>query len=88
MTGRDKEVADVEFLLAFLADPAPVMTAAEIGEQVGITRQGAHSRLESLEQRGLVASAMKASARVWWLTEAGARQAATAAQSPGPDSTG
>jgi hypothetical protein len=38
MAGRDKEAADVEFLLVFLADPAPVMTAAEIGEQVGMTR--------------------------------------------------
>jgi len=89
MAGRDKEVADVEFLLVFLADPAPVLTAAEIGEQIGITRQGAHSRLESLEQRGFVDSAMKASARVWWLTEEGGRKAATDVQSPGSDdSTG
>jgi len=88
MAGRDKEVADVEFLLVFLADPAPVLTAAEIGERVGMTRQGAHSRLESLEQRGLVDSAMKASARVWWLTEKGGRKAATDVQSPESDSTG
>jgi len=81
VAGRDKETADVQFLLAFLASPAPVMTAAEIGEQVGMTRQGAHSRLESLEQRDLVNSAMKASARVWWLTEAGGRKAARDAQS-------
>jgi len=81
VAGRDKEVADVTFLLAFLADPAPVMTAAEVGDQVGMTRQGAHARLESLEQQGLVDSAMKASARVWWLTEKGGRKAATDAQS-------
>jgi len=81
VAGRDKKVSDVQFLLAFLADPAPVMTAAEVGDQVGMTRQGAHSRLESLEQRGLVDSAMKASARVWWLTEAGGRKAARDAQS-------
>jgi predicted ArsR family transcriptional regulator len=87
MAGREKEVPDVQFLLAFLADAAPVMTAAEIGDQVGMTRQGAHSRLESLEQRGLVDSALKASARVWWLTESGGRKAARDAQS-GDSSTG
>jgi predicted ArsR family transcriptional regulator len=88
VAGRDKEVADVEFLLVFLADPAPVMTAAEIGEQVGMTRQGGHARLESLEERGFVNSAMKASARVWWLTEDGGRKAARDAQPDEFDSTG
>jgi len=89
MSGRDKEVEDVAFLLAFLADPTPVLTAAEIGEQVGMTRQGVHARLESLEEKGLVDSAMKASARVWWLTEKGGRKAATEVQSADSgDSTG
>jgi DNA-binding IclR family transcriptional regulator len=88
MAGRDKEVEDVAFLLAFLADPTPVLTAAEISEQVGMTRQGAHARLESLEEKGLVGSAMKASARVWWLTEEGGRKAATDVQPDSDGSTG
>jgi hypothetical protein len=89
MAGRDKQTPDVDFLLAFLADPAPVLTAAEMGEQVDMTRQGAHARLEELQARGLVASDMKSGSRVWWLTSEGGRHAATAAQSSDSDeSTG
>lgn len=88
MAGRDKQIADVEFLLAFLASADPVMTAAEVSDEVGMTRQGAHARLEQLEQQNLVNSAMKASARVWWLTADGGRRAARDAQSSDADLTG
>lgn len=80
MAGRKKETPDAAFLLVFLADPAPVLVASEVGEEVGMTRQGAHNRLVELEERGLVDSAKKAGTRVWWLSEAGAEYAAQHAQ--------
>ncbi len=81
MAGRDKHTADVDFLLCFLADPAPVLTAAEIGDMVDMTRQGAYARLKKLQDRGLIESDMKSGSRVWWLTSKGGQHAAAAAQS-------
>jgi predicted ArsR family transcriptional regulator len=87
MAGRKKETPDAAFLLAFLADPAPVLVSAEVGESVGMTRQGAHSRLEELEERGLVDSDIKSGTRVWWLSESGAEYAAKHAQASGSSSS-
>jgi hypothetical protein len=88
MAGRDKQTPDVDFLLAFLADPTPVLTASEMGDAVGMTRQGAYVRLEELQERGFVESAKKSGRRVWWLTAKGGQHAASAAQSSDSDSTG
>jgi len=79
--GRGRDVSDVELLAAVLAAPDPVATAGEIGDAVGISRQGADKRLRALEEQGLVQSVKKGS-RLWWLTDAGLqRLGAAAAQS-------
>jgi predicted transcriptional regulator len=69
-SGRKKDVSDIQILAAVLASPDPVATSGEVGEQVGITRQGAHTRLQDLEDQALVESVKKGT-RLWWLTDAG-----------------
>lgn len=71
MGGRPTEVADIEFLRAFAEHDHPVLTATEVGEIVGMSQPGAHQRLVELEEEGLVESAMKGPARVWWFTDHG-----------------
>jgi len=79
--GRGRDVSDIELLAAVLSAPDPVATAAEVGEAVGISRQGADKRLRALEEQGLVQSVKKGS-RLWWLTDEGLqRLGAAAAQS-------
>ncbi|MFC7070596.1 MarR family transcriptional regulator [Halobaculum lipolyticum] len=71
MAGRKRETSDSEILRAIALSPHPVVVASELSDDVGMSRQGVFSRLQDLEDSGLVRSAMKASARVWWLTEDG-----------------
>jgi predicted ArsR family transcriptional regulator len=79
--GREKDVEDIEILVIILNAPDPVATATEVADGCGISRQGAHNRLQQLEEQGLVQSVMKG-ARLWWLTDEGlARIGAEAAQS-------
>jgi|APHM01.1.fsa_nt_gi hypothetical protein len=68
--GRDKDVSDAEMLVAILHAPDPVATAAEVGDAVGISRQGADKRLRQLAEQGLVNSVKKGS-RLWWLSDEG-----------------
>jgi predicted transcriptional regulator len=67
-------VADTDILEALALSPDPVLVASEVAEEVDLTRQGVFNRLQELEEAGLVNSAMKASARVWWITPEGKRQ--------------
>lgn len=79
--GRGKDVEDIEILVIILNAPDPVVTSNEVAEQADISRQGAHDRLQQLEDRGLIQSVMKG-ARLWWLTDEGvAHIGAEAAQS-------
>lgn len=79
--GRGRDVSDVELLAAVLGAPDPVATAGEVGDAVGISRQGADKRLRALEEQGLMQSVKKGS-RLWWLTDDGLQQlGAAAAQS-------
>ena len=71
MAGRSKEVSDKAILMEFATSADPVLVASEVGNSVGMSRQGAFSRLEELENEGLVNSSKKASARVWWINPEG-----------------
>jgi len=68
--GRDKDVEDIEILVIILNAPDPVVTSNEVAEQADISRQGAHDRLQQLDEAGLIQSVMKG-ARLWWLTDEG-----------------
>jgi predicted transcriptional regulator len=73
MAGRKRKVADSDILRVFALSPDPVLVASEVAEEVDMTRQGVFNRLQELEERGFVGSAMKSSARVWWITPEGKR---------------
>ena len=63
---------DLMYLRAMLLHADPVVTAPELADEVGVTQQAAHKKLQSLENRGLVRSKPAgASAVVWWVTEDG-----------------
>lgn len=68
--GPEPTVADEKIKNAFRASEDPFMTAGEVAEAVGISRQGANYRLNRLEERGVV-SRKKTGARAvgWWLDE-------------------
>lgn len=72
MSGRPKEVTDVEILEQFLLARDPVLTASELSDQFGVTNQAVRDRLDDLKQRGLVQRrTVGAAAVVWWITDDG-----------------
>ncbi|SHH65827.1 winged helix-turn-helix domain-containing protein [Halobaculum gomorrense] len=73
MAGRKRQVSDTEILRQFALSAEPVLVASELAEEFDMSRQGIFDRLQQLEEEGYVESAMKASARVWWITSAGKR---------------
>ena len=77
MPGRKPTVSDEDILKEIALAPDPIVTAVEIAEDIEMTQQGAHSRLESLEEQSFVRSKKVGSrARVWWLTDLGRQQLA------------
>lgn len=72
MSGVDYRKSDVKYLRAIARSADPVVTAPELAEMVGVTQQAAHSRLQQMEERGLV-KRKKVGSRsvVWWLTTDG-----------------
>lgn len=70
--GRFTEtVTEQEILKAFDRADAPFLTAAELGEQVGVSRQAANHRLKGMHEEGRV-ERKRAGARAvaWWATVA------------------
>lgn len=63
---------DLKYIRAMLLDSDPVVTAPGLAEEVGVTQQAAHKKLQRLEERGLVRSKEAgSSAVVWWVSEKG-----------------
>ncbi|MDQ2055961.1 MarR family transcriptional regulator [Halobellus sp. H-GB7] len=74
MADVDYKQSDVKYIREMILSPDPVVTAVELAEEVGVSQQAAHSKLEDLEERGLVESkAVGSRAVVWWLTVEGRR---------------
>lgn len=72
MAGRKPSVPNSEVLHLIKVAPAPVVTATELNENLDMTRQGANSRLNALEEEGYLRSKkVGAAARVYWITEKG-----------------
>ena len=72
MAGRKRTVTDLTILCEFLLSSDPVQTSSELVDPLDMTRQGVHSRLQSLEELGYLDSKEAGSkARVWWITDAG-----------------
>jgi DNA-binding MarR family transcriptional regulator len=70
-SGRDRKVSNHEILVAGRNIPEPVFTSTEVGERVGMSQQGVDKRLRKLEEKSLLCTAMKGSARIWWLSYRG-----------------
>lgn len=66
--GRPPEVTDEEILDVFISANDPVLTASEVAERLSVGRRGMLTRLENLEEKGLLKS-KKVGGRstVWWL---------------------
>jgi len=69
-TGRPTSTDD-ELLRLFDESDDPVLTAAEIAEELEMTRQGVNYRLRQLDAEGAVARKKIGSRAVaWWRTDA------------------
>ena len=72
MAGRKPTVSNEAILREFLLSSDPVQTTSELVEPLDMTRQGVHSRLQSLQEEGYLDSKEAGSkARVWWITDRG-----------------
>lgn len=79
VVGRKKTISDQEILREIALSPDPIVTTSEIGDKIGMSPQGVYSRFVDLCEDGLIDSRqVGASARVWWLTDAGRQELAAA----------
>lgn len=63
----EDKVTENDILALFKEADAPVLTAAEIAEQLPLTRQAVNYRLKQLQEQGLVGrKEVGARAVVWW----------------------
>jgi len=69
--GRKPTVSDVDILREFALCPDPFMHATEVAEAIDLSRQGAHKRLDQLQEDGYLDSKMTGGTRNWWLTDEG-----------------
>lgn len=65
----NQEVADDEILAIFRRSSDPYLTASEVAEIVGLSRQGAHSRLLDLYERGRVDRKKTGRTVGWWVSK-------------------
>ena len=70
-SGRKRETSDREILTAMVLHPDPVLATTEVSEAIDMSQQGAFTRLEALQDDGLVHSSKKGTTRVWWPTRRG-----------------
>ena len=63
-------VSDDEIISLFREAEDPILTAGDVSEAVGVTRQAINSRLHRLNSEGrLEAREVGARARIWWLSD-------------------
>lgn len=69
--GPDPEVSNCEVLEVVLLHPDPAMSAAEVADSVGVTRQAADRYLRKMAKEDLVRSSKVGASRIWWVGETG-----------------
>lgn len=84
--GRKPTVSDTEILQHFALSPDPVFLASELADEFGMSRQGILSRLDDLDERGLLASKYAGGRRMFWITVAGKRYISSSTSSNSSDS--
>jgi GTP-sensing pleiotropic transcriptional regulator CodY len=63
-------VTDDEIISVFHEAEGPILTAGDVAEAVGVTRQSINSRLHRLNSEGrLETREVGSRARVWWLSD-------------------
>ena len=73
--GRPPRNSDTEVCQAVALHPEPVVTAADIHEELDLTQRGAQGRLKSLVEEGYLESKkVGSSGLVFWLTPKGRQQ--------------
>lgn len=72
---RSKETSDESILREFYLHDDPALVAKEVGEALGMTRQGVHDRLSELENNGWLNSKKPGRDRIYWLTTDGRERA-------------
>jgi predicted ArsR family transcriptional regulator len=71
--GRKPRVTDDELLAVLRESPDPVLSTAEIADEVPIKRRGVLNRLRGLEEQGAVRSKQLGGRNtVWWPSDDGA----------------
>lgn len=65
--GRRPLVSDGEILAVFEAADEPVLTTANVADQLAIGHRATLNRLDALRDDGLLESKAVGSGRVWWL---------------------
>ena len=66
--GRKPRVSEDEILSLFRETDDPVLSTAEVGEQLPITRRSAYNRLKTLRETGkLESKQIGGRNRVWWI---------------------
>lgn len=63
---RTKDIDDDEILSLFDEHEAPYMTASELADEVGMSRQGMHNRLLELADEGLLERKKTGRTVGWW----------------------
>lgn len=71
MPGRPPRVSRVAILELLAEADDRVLGTRELADGAGMSRQGIHNRLSSLEANGYVGSHDVGNARAWWITESG-----------------
>jgi predicted transcriptional regulator len=71
MAGRKPTVSDSEILSIFRESSDPALSTGEIADDLGMSQQGAYSRLSDLVDEGLIETKKFGQGRGWWLTEDG-----------------
>lgn len=72
MTGRPKDVSDIEILRAIRLTAGPVATSPELSDRLDMSSTGVNNRLRDLVNRGLVKrQKVGANAIVYWLSDNG-----------------
>lgn len=74
MVGRPKKVSDKEILKVLHETDERVMTASEIGDELGESRRTLHRRLDELHDDGKVEKKKVGGRSVVWWTETGHTQ--------------
>lgn len=70
MSDQHSNVSDEEIMEVFYRSNDAFLTAAEIAERLGFSRQAANHRLKQLEDEGLLRRKSAGSRAVgWWKTE-------------------